>query len=101
LWPCVPLSVPEQFQGVAFAFISASINASLTLVGPLAGLIADKKGFVALCLFFSGISSLAVAATIVWNIFVKNINQKEQEIVDKNEKKQSSASLISINNSEI
>jgi hypothetical protein len=87
LWPCIELLVEPKhesvssefsmkflqltilFRGIAFAVISALMNASLTAVIPLAGSIGDSTGgFTRLCLFFAMLSLFSVGMTVVWHI---------------------------------
>ncbi len=67
LWPCVPLLVKSNHSGLAFAIISALINASLTGIDPLLGYIADKRGFEMFCLTLAMISGVSVLAALLWN----------------------------------
>jgi hypothetical protein len=92
----VPLLVDKKQSGLAFAIISALINASLTGINPLydvrvccgvdytcrAGLIADTSGFTSFLLFLAGISFLSVCFAIIWNILDRTrhpplLNSKE------------------------
>eukprot|EP01116_Phalansterium_solitarium_P014382 TRINITY_DN32010_c0_g1_i1.p1 TRINITY_DN32010_c0_g1~~TRINITY_DN32010_c0_g1_i1.p1 ORF type:complete len:448 (+),score=91.94 TRINITY_DN32010_c0_g1_i1:128-1471(+) len=67
LWPCVPLLAHPKHEAVAFAIVSALINASLTGVIPLGGLIIDEYDFKALCVFFADISVVSVVLALLWN----------------------------------
>jgi len=88
LWPCVSILVPSTHGGVAFAIVSALINAILSGITPLGGLVSDRYGFKGLCLLFSGVSAFSVFIAIIWNIRdarslkpVLNVKEKQKELL--------------------
>jgi len=68
IWPCVPLIVKSKSEGLAFAIVSALINASLTGMIPLAGAITDVYGWFGLNILFSFMAGISVMVAVLWNI---------------------------------
>jgi predicted MFS family arabinose efflux permease len=77
LWPSVPKVITTESHGIAFALISSSINLSLTALSPIAGYVADKSGFFGICLFFASLSFVATILTLIWNLKVPAINERD------------------------
>jgi len=67
LWPCLPLLVQKNHTAIGYAIVSSFMNASLTLVHPLVGYIADEHGFFGFCIALAGISGISVILAIIWN----------------------------------
>jgi len=82
LWPCLPLLVEKRHTGIGYAIVSSLMNASLTVIHPLAGHIGDQYQFFGFCIFLAGISTISVILAIIWNYLDKSrsvplLNQKE------------------------
>ena len=73
----MPLLVKPKTEGVAFALVSALINASLTGIIPLAGVVSDHFGWFGLNIFFASIAGLSVVVTAFWN-YVDTTSSKPQ-----------------------
>jgi len=67
LWPCLPLLVDKHHTSIGYAIVSSLMNASLTGIHPLAGVIASEYRMFGLCIFLAGISGISVIVAIIWN----------------------------------
>jgi MFS family permease len=68
LYPCIPLLISAQFEGIGYAAMSSLINAALAGVSPLVGWILESFGFFWLCFCLAAVTLLAAVLSIVWNI---------------------------------